>query len=236
MDTIFSKIAVTSLVLALPLSAHAYDQWASSVVNFSTQYSTTSWSAKQALKAPDTTNYGDYNTAWTTSSANAGAEYITLGYTTPVYATGVTVRETWGSGFVTGIDLVDTNNVTHSIWSGTDTSVAGQINDFKITWPRTSYLVKSVKVKINTALNTGWEEIDAVQLHGVTPFSGTLAPRLTHTATLVCKNLTTGITKTATITGTGTTSPVAQWSCDAAGLVINKGDNVSVQITGVINQ
>lgn len=230
------KCIFSSLLLALPMSSHALDQWASKVLDFSTQFSTTSWSAAQALKAPNTNSYGDNSTAWTTSNTDAGAEFLALSFTTPVYATGITIRETYGYGFVTAVDVIDTNNVSHNVWSGVDTSKPDQINNFLVSWPRTTYQVKSVKIFINTALRSSWEEIDAVQLHGIEPLSGTISPHLEHTAKLVCTNTTTAQTITTTIKGGGKTAPVTKWDCEKAGLKFKVGDNVSIQISGKISQ
>ncbi|MDD5275755.1 MAG: hypothetical protein PHR16_06705 [Methylovulum sp.] len=228
------RFIFSTLFLALPISSHALDQWASSVISFSSQFSTTSWSAKQALKASNVNAYGDNSLAWTTSTQDAGEEFITLGYKTPVYATGVTIRETYGNGFVTRVDAIDTANVPHKVWSGTDTSAPGQINDFLVSWPSTPYLVKAVKITLNTALQSSWEEIDSVKLHGIEPLSGSIAPRLEHTAKLECTNVTTSKKVSATIKGRGQTAPVSQWDCEKAGLKFSVGDTVSIQITGNI--
>lgn len=228
------KSIFSSLFLLLPISAHALDQWAFKVIGFSSQYSTTGWSASQALKAPNVSAYGDNSLAWTTAASEAGAEYLTLGFAIPVYATGVTIRETYGYGFVTSVDVIDTKNVSHNVWSGTDTGTPGQINNFLVSWPRTAYLVKAVKINIDTALHSSWEEIDAVQLHGIEPLSGSIAPRLEHTATLVCSNTTTGKTVSATIKGSGLTAPVTKWDCEKAGLKFSVGDSVSIRIIGKI--
>lgn len=236
MKNIPFKAIFSSLFLLAPISAHALDQWASKVIGFSSQYGTTSWSASQALKAPNVTSYGDNSLAWTTATPDTGAEYLTLSFTTPVYATGVTIRETYGYGFVTSVELIDTRNISHNIWSGTDTSAPGQINNFLLSWPRTTYLVKAVKININTAIRSSWEEIDAVQLHGIEQLSGNIAPRLEHTATLVCSNTTTGKTVSTTIKGSGQTGPATNWNCEKAGLKINVGDTVNIRISGKIAQ
>ena len=230
------KPIFSSLLLVLPLSAHALDQWASKVAGFSSQFSTTGWAATQALKAPNVNTYSDNSSAWTTETADKGNELLTLSFTTPVYATGLTIRETYGYGFVTGVDVIDTSNVVHNAWSGADTSSPNQINNFLVSWPQTAYLVKSVKIHINTALRSDWEEIDAVQLHGVEPLSGDIAPRFEHTANLKCSNTTTAQTINTTIKGSGKTAPVTKWDCEKAGLKINTGDTVSIQITGKIAQ
>lgn len=228
------KYAVGCLLLALPISGFAFDQWATKVINFSSQYSETGWSAKQTLKAPNVASYGDDSNAWTTTLSDNGKEFLTLGFTVPVYATGVTVRETYGYGFVTQIDAIDTKGIAHKVWAGTDNSLPDQVNNLSLKWPQTSYLVKSLKISINTALRSGWEEIDAVQLHGLQTLGGRIAPRLEHTATLICSNDTTGQTINRTIKGSGDTAPVTKWDCEKVGLKFSKGDAVTIQITGIV--
>jgi hypothetical protein len=163
-------IAVTFLsFLALSAEATPIDQWASSVIGFSSQYSITSWSAAQALGPPNTPNYGDYITAWAPSSRNGSLEYITLGYTTPVYASSITIVETDGNGFVYQVDVLDQSNVLHTVWAGTDPSLPGTPVDFLVSFSQTPYLVDGVKIYVNTDHNEfTWEEIDAVSLHGNT--------------------------------------------------------------------
>ena len=82
-------------------------QWASSVLGYSSQYaaSPATWSSARALGTPDVTVYRDDPNAWAPSVANGTTEWLALGYTTPVYATGVRVRESFGNGAVTKIEL-----------------------------------------------------------------------------------------------------------------------------------
>ena len=141
-------------------------QWAGTVLGFSSQYTTTRFSAAQALGAPNTFSYNDLDTAWSPSGANVGNQFLTLGFATPVQATGVVVRETYGNGFVYRIDLLDTADVLHTVFSGVDPSPTGVPVDFTTTFGATDYLVKGVKVYVDSNLRTGYEEIDAVQLLG----------------------------------------------------------------------
>ena len=156
----------------IPHIGQPVDQWATSVVDFSSQFSTGSWSANQVLGEPNTFSYGDISTAWAAAGANNPTEYIQVSYDTPVYASGVTVRETNASGFVTQIDLVDTNGVRHNVWSGVDPSPVGSIADFRVDFLTTDFLVSGVYVETNGQHTTTWEEIDAIQLHGTTSLSG----------------------------------------------------------------
>ncbi|MCH7700874.1 MAG: VCBS repeat-containing protein [Planctomycetes bacterium] len=143
--------------------------WAAEVIDFSSEYSSTDWSAQQALGAPDTFAYGDIPTAWAPLEANGGPEYLTLGFTPHRFSTGVTVRETFGNGFVSEIEVLDVNDELHTVWTGVDPSRQGQPVDFLIEWAQTEYLVKGVTIHVDTSSSSSWEEIDAVQLHGPVP-------------------------------------------------------------------
>jgi hypothetical protein len=146
--------------------------YADTVIDFTSQTSSSNWSAAQALGAPNTNTYGDFPTAWSAFNQNGppNPEFITLGYSTPIFADSVTVWETFGNGFVTQIDLLDTSNVFHTIFMGSDPSAQGTPVDFTVTFPLTAYEVKGVKVTVDPATSSSWEEIDAVGL------SGTLVP------------------------------------------------------------
>ena len=142
-------------------------QWASTVISFSSQYSTGSYSAAQALGAPNTFSYGVESTAWISSDTEVGNQQLTLGFATPVQATGVVIRETNANGFVYRIDLLDTNDQFHTTFAGVDPSPTGLPVDFTTTFAATDYLVKGVKIYVNTNLRSSYEAIDAVQLLGV---------------------------------------------------------------------
>ncbi len=157
----------------------AFIQWADSVAEYSSQYddgSTDSWHATQALGKPDVREHGDNELAWATLNADDGAEYIILNYTHPVFATGATVVESMAPGFVTQIDAVDLDDQLHTVWSGSDTANCTlplpqcEIGELVVNWTKTAYVVKGLKVTIDTTHMTDvWEEIDAVALHGELP-------------------------------------------------------------------
>jgi hypothetical protein len=142
--------------------------YADTVIGFSSQGSSGDWSAAQALGAPNTNTYGDFPTAWSALNQNGppNPEFITLGYSTPIFADSVTVWETFGNGFVTQIDLLDTNNTFHTIFAGSDPSSQGTPVGFTVTFALTAYEVKGVKVIVDPTTSSSWEEIDAVGLGG----------------------------------------------------------------------
>jgi hypothetical protein len=143
------------------------DQYATSVLDFSSEYSSGSWGATQALGEPDTGAYGDFATAWSPATANGGIEYLTVAFATEVYAEGAVITETYGNGFVFQVDVIDVVGTPHTVWSGSDTSGVGAPVDFAVSWPRTTFLVSGARIWVDTDtdLSTA-EEVDAIRLLG----------------------------------------------------------------------
>jgi RHS repeat-associated protein len=143
-------------------------QWASGVVSFSSQYDTADWSASQALGAPDVFWYGDDAKAWAPANEDDNGptdeETLTTSFATPSQATGVVVRESSGTGFVKKIELQDTDNLWHTMWTGTDAASAGYVADFVLTFPQTAFTAKAARITIGIGGADKWEEIDAVRL------------------------------------------------------------------------
>jgi len=174
-------------VLGVGTGGGATDPFASSVFAFSSQFSSTSWSAAQAtgvsnvpgaVGSPDV----DDTRAWSPLSSDGGTEFIDLRYAIPVFANGVIIRETLNPGFVTRVDLVDINDVYHTIFAGVDPSPSNVISNFTINFPTTAYLVKGVKVFVNSNhVLSDWEEIDSVQLLGSSVLNSTTAAGASNT-------------------------------------------------------
>jgi hypothetical protein len=80
-------------------------------------------------------------------------------FATPTSARGLIVNETYNSGFVYRVDLIDTGGVYHTVWTGVDTT--GCPGWFEVWFAPTAYAVKGAKIYTQKA---GWEEIDAVRL------------------------------------------------------------------------
>ena len=166
------KISIASLLLAAASGsalAATTEQWASSVLGFSSQYTDSSWSAAQALGLPDTFGYGDLDTAWSPAYPPTGTEFISVGFAAPVYASGAMIRETYGNGFVTRIDAIDTRGIAHGVWRGTDPSLGGAPAELQANWVTGPYLTRGLKVYVDGNRDpSAFSEIDAIQLRGQT--------------------------------------------------------------------
>lgn len=135
----------------------------------------------KAEGAPDTTEYseddGDVNQkTWTPTASdsnqkshkNGTLDWLDIQFDKLVYASGVTIRETAGNGFVYKVDVL--NNGTgklENVWTGNDPSLPGRPENFRVNWPTTDFLTRRVRIYIDTNANlNSFEGIDAVALHG----------------------------------------------------------------------
>jgi Ca2+-binding RTX toxin-like protein len=152
------------------------EQYAASVIAFSSQLTATSYSAQQAIGKPNTFSYGVNGNAWAPSRQNdnndvSADEFITVGFATPVYADGIEIRENVGNGFVRSVELLDTNGTYHTV-SSTDISTPGSVIDFRIDFAATSYLVTGAKINVDIDNNNAtYEQIDSVLLSGYNTYT-----------------------------------------------------------------
>ena len=122
----------------------------------------------QMIGKPNVKAYGDDKNAWSPAEQNKGNEWIRASYTKTVNATEVRIRQNFGPGAVTKVELFDEKGQSHLIWEGTDNNKyePNKIQYFVINFPKTKYKVKSVRVSLATNKVPGWNEIDAIQLIG----------------------------------------------------------------------
>lgn len=122
----------------------------------------------QMIGKPNVKTYGDDKNAWSPAEQDKGNEWIRASYTRTVNATEVRVRQNYGPGTITKVELFDEKDQPHLIWEGTDNNKYEQnkIQYFVISFPKTKYKVKSVRITLSTNKVTGWNEIDAIQLVG----------------------------------------------------------------------
>jgi hypothetical protein len=122
------------------------------------------WSANQAVGAPNVGAYADDGNAWAPKTQTGGIEWLDLKYPRAVHATEVRVRESFNSGSVIKIELIDEGGTAHGVWAGNDPTTG--LNYLIVKFPKTDYKAAEVKVTLATNVGPGWKEIDAVQLVG----------------------------------------------------------------------
>jgi hypothetical protein len=104
----------------------------------------------------------DRPTNWSPAGSTADPEWLELTYPAPVKATGVDVHESLEQGFVYRVDVWDPMGNYHMVWSAPDPTSCGGVLEAR--WPATPFATDRVTVYTSVP---GWEEIDAVRLHGL---------------------------------------------------------------------
>jgi hypothetical protein len=161
---------------AVPRSAPPAITWASSVRGFSSQYSPTSWSAAQALGAPDVyPAHGDHAKAWASQSADASDEWIELGFTGTGAVSAVELYETFNPG-VDRVELVTASG--RAIVADLPPVMAPGASAHRVAPVAcTDEPVIAVRVHVASSAVAGWNEIDAVGLRGCSPVDSTQIAR-----------------------------------------------------------
>ncbi len=146
-------------------------RWASSVLGYSSQYTTVNWSAAQALGQPDTyPAYGDIPTAWASLTPDGSAEFLELGYDAPAPIDSVSIYETYSPGAVSKVSIRNPNtSLWQEVWSGTAAPAPAVARIFTVSFPQTSFPVSAIRIDLNSPAVPDWNEIDAVSISGVTP-------------------------------------------------------------------
>src|SRR5690606_40619272 len=112
------KILFT-LLLSLMLLGGAFAQnvqWASTVLEFSTQLSDKQYSAQQVLNKPNVLpNTGESPNAWTPRNPNS-IEFIKVGFETPIKIQQIALGESYNPGSVKRVFLYDEENQEHLVY------------------------------------------------------------------------------------------------------------------------
>jgi outer membrane protein OmpA-like peptidoglycan-associated protein len=170
-----SKNSAPLLCIFLLISYLSHSQktfWASKVLTFSSEkvvpFQATEYKAIQVLGKPTKLpNYGDSGTAWQPSEIdNPNEDYIKVAFDTTMRVKQIAVAENLGAGCITKIILYDINNVEHEIYqnnSNINPNGNGIGKMFNFILPEiTSYVVKSLQLKLNTSRVKGPNQIDAI--------------------------------------------------------------------------
>jgi hypothetical protein len=131
----------------------------------SSQYSSSSWSAKQATGAPDTTACGDQLTAWASASSHT-KDWLLLTYDQVVIPNRIVVYQTYHPGAVSQVQVEDSAGNLITVYTASPQNLSQCPYQLVITVKDVNTPVRSVRVSIDQSTTAGWNEIDAVQLIG----------------------------------------------------------------------
>lgn len=122
------------------------------------------WDTDEVTGPPNTSQFGDRNTAWASKSQDGQQEWLILEYDRPISATSVQIHENYKPGAVSKITHVPSDGGESILWEGTDPtpqSALGGVSSIPIS-PQGP--IQRIKVYIDSHLVPGWNEVDAVGL------------------------------------------------------------------------
>ncbi len=122
-----------------------------------------SWSPDRATGAPDVAAAGDNVNAWAPMQANAGIEWLDLGFPKATKVARVRVRESFNPGALVRVTAWEAGREV-DLWSGASVQKDGAV--WFVVKPERSVLTDRVRLYLDTSKVAGWNEIDAVQLVG----------------------------------------------------------------------
>ncbi|HRH57224.1 MAG TPA: OmpA family protein [Chitinophagales bacterium] len=166
----------TYYLLLTTYYSFAQVQWASKLIDFSSQYkddlireNSTRWSATQVLGFPNTPRYGSSQLAWTPQHQDGTKEFVTVGFTAPQTVQQVIVGENANAGAIAEIILYDNTGKKFTVYENDHPTPTQKMYDvltyFKI---KPTYNVVKLKLVINTNAVYGREEIDCIGISSTT--------------------------------------------------------------------
>jgi len=161
-----------------PFKGEKITQHASAVINFSSQYSSGSWSANRALgEANVYPVYGDNTGAWASITPDDQREFLVLGFEESQTVKKIEIFETYNPGAIDSIfnpgaiDSIFLRNSETQTWitvyakaPQTDLPEAARI--FSVHLIETIFKADAIRLAINSPAVAGWNEIDAVAITG----------------------------------------------------------------------
>ena len=141
-------------------------QWAVEAVA-SSEYQNDGYTAMQATGEPNTPLAGDYPTAWASKEADGGDETLELSYEATVSPLAIRIYETNAPGAVVKIEAFDAESEEWAVlWEGSDPTDAYS-RVFSPELEQIDFATNRIRLTLDSANVSGWNEIDAVELIGV---------------------------------------------------------------------
>jgi OOP family OmpA-OmpF porin len=139
-------------------------QWASKVVDFSSQLTPIQYSAQQALGIPNVLPAGGQNPgAWTPDKPKR-SEFITLGYATPMQVQQIAIAESYNPGALYRVYVYDEAGKEYLVNTFNPMSVPLQGRMLNVFLEKTTYKVSAVKLEFDGSALPDYFSLDAVAI------------------------------------------------------------------------
>jgi len=162
MHLIKSFFTILGIVAVSAIGYSQEIQWASKVLEFSSELTPIQYSAQQVLGKPNVLPAaGESPSAWTPDRPNS-EEFIKVGFATPIAIRQIVIAESYSPTTVTNVFAYDEAGKEYLInsFSASDIPLKGRL--FSIIMNKTPYKVAAVKIEFNGKIVPEYYSIDAI--------------------------------------------------------------------------
>ncbi len=137
-------------------------QWAREVEFQHNNYGTQNWSGKQALGKPDALPYGSTHPKAFRLNSYSTFGTLIVSFNNPRRIQQIIILENFGPGRITDIYLYDETGKKFQVYNTPAKILKLDFRTFCLRLQKTDYKVKKVELSINTSVQKGWCQIDAI--------------------------------------------------------------------------
>ncbi|MCC7360498.1 MAG: hypothetical protein IT317_13530 [Anaerolineales bacterium] len=139
-------------------------QWASSA-QASSSFGSSSWTPDKAQGEPNVATCSDNSEAWA-SASSSGVDWLEVYYSTPVVPTEINIYESYNPGQVVAVELIGADGSEETVYSSDPQKIETCPAVLSIA-VETELEIVGVRVHVDQSVLKTWNEIDAVELVGV---------------------------------------------------------------------
>src|SRR6187549_1081454 len=161
-------LLASCLVLSLSISLRGQQvQWASKVIEFSSQLTEVQYAADQVLGKPNVMPAGGQNpNAWTPDKPKR-KEFIKVGFDKPIQIEQIAIAESHNPSALSAVFVYDEAGKEYLIRNVNPMSVPLQGRMLNIFMSKTAYKVAAVKLEFDGAALTDYFSIDAIAISDI---------------------------------------------------------------------
>lgn len=153
-----------SLVTGFLFSYGQTVQWASTVLDFSTELTPVQYAAEQALGQPNVLPAGGQNPAAWTPDKPKRSEFIKLGYSNPIEIQQIAIAESYSPGALYKVYLYDQSGKEYLVHTFNPMAVPLQGRMLNVFVEKTAYKVAAVKLEFDGNAVSDYFALDAVAI------------------------------------------------------------------------
>lgn len=163
MHRIVALLFLLNLSLGVSLRAQIV-QWASEVIDFSTELTPVQYSAQQILGKPNVLPAGGENPgAWTPDRANKN-EFVKVGFINPMFIQQIAIAESYNPSTITNVYTYDEAGNEYLVHAFSPGSVPIKSRVRNVFMETTTYKVAAVKLEFDGASVPEYYSIDAIAI------------------------------------------------------------------------